>query len=108
MVGGKVIWLLDKMEASLDSINVYGMYIPPDINTGTDEILFKYGVRIMPDLIMDLECSSIPQVVGMQGGKPQTQLFPWYYHLSIAPLSTHPIVKNIDRVNMFFLAPSIL
>ncbi|MBK9043544.1 MAG: gliding motility-associated ABC transporter substrate-binding protein GldG [Saprospiraceae bacterium] len=102
MVGGKVIWLLDKMEASLDSINVYGMYIPPDINTGTDEILFKYGVRIMPDLIMDIECSSIPQVVGMQGGKPQTQLFPWYYHLSIAPLSTHPIVKNIDRVNMFF------
>src|SRR5690606_12395130 len=64
--------------------------------------LFKYGVRIMPDLIMDLECSSIPQVVGIQGGKPQTQLFPWYYHLAITPESLHPVVKNIDRVNLFF------
>lgn len=102
MMGGKVIWLLDKMDTSLDSINVHGMYIPPDIDSGTDELLFKYGVRIMPDLIMDLECSSIPQVVGMQGGKPQTQLFPWYYHLAVAPESVHPIVKNIDRVNLFF------
>lgn len=102
MQGGKVIWLLDKMNTSLDSINVHGMYIPPDIDSGTDELLFKYGVRILPDLIMDLECSSIPQVVGMQGGKPQTQLFPWFYHLAVTPESDHPIVKNIDRVNLFF------
>jgi ABC-2 type transport system permease protein len=102
MAGGKIIWLLDKMDASLDSINLYGMYIPPDIDAGTDDILFKYGVRVMPNLIMDLECSSIPQVVGMQGGKPQTELFPWYYHLAIASTSTHPIVKNIDRVNLAF------
>ncbi|MFZ1703155.1 MAG: gliding motility-associated ABC transporter substrate-binding protein GldG [Saprospiraceae bacterium] len=102
MLGGKVIWLLDKMETSLDSINVHGMYVPPDIDAGTDDILFKYGVRIMPDLIMDLECSSIPQVVGMQGGKAQTELFPWYYHLSSPSESNHPIVKNIDRINLYF------
>jgi gliding-associated putative ABC transporter substrate-binding component GldG len=102
MQGGKVIWLLDKFHVSLDSINKHKFYVPSDADTGLDDLLFKYGVRIMPDLIMDLECSSIPQVVGMAGDKPQTKLFPWPYHLAVASESDHPIVKNIDRVNMFF------
>lgn len=102
MQGGKIIWLLDKFHVSLDSINKYKFYVPTDADTGLDELLFKYGVRIMPDLVIDLECSGIPQVVGMAGDKPQTKLFPWPYHLAIASDNNHPIVKNIDRVNMFF------
>ncbi|MEZ4911230.1 MAG: gliding motility-associated ABC transporter substrate-binding protein GldG [Saprospiraceae bacterium] len=102
MGGGKVIWLIDKFDISLDSINFYKVYVPTDIDQGLDELWFKYGIRILPDLVLDLECSKIPQVVGMTGGKPQTELFPWYYHLAVLSDSDHPIVKNIDRVNMFF------
>ena len=43
-------------------------------------MLFKYGARVQPNLIIDLECSAIPQIVGMTGDKPQTMMFPWYYH----------------------------
>ncbi len=100
--GGKVIWLIDKFPVSLDSINKYKFYVPEDISTGLDDMLFKYGARIMPDLIVDLECSSIPQVVGMSGDKPQTKLFPWVYHMAAASEIQHPVVKNIDRVNLFF------
>ncbi len=102
MDGGKILWLLDKFPVSLDSINKYKFYVPTENSTGLDDLLFKYGVRIMPDLIMDLECSQIPQVVGMAGDKPQTRLFPWNYHLAVASGNAHPIVNNIDRVNMFF------
>lgn len=102
MNGGKVLWLLDKFHISLDSISKNKFYIPTDTDSGVDNLLFKYGVRIMPDLIMDLECSYIPQVIGMAGDKPQTKLFPWYYHTSAATTSIHPIVKNVDRINMFF------
>jgi len=102
MEGGNVIWLIDKFKVSLDSINKYKFYVPEPIETGLDDLLFKYGARILPDLIMDLECSQIPQVIGMAGDKPQTRLFPWYYHPAIAAISLHPIVKNIDRVNMAF------
>lgn len=102
MDGGKIIWMIDKFETSLDSINKYQFYVPTANETGLDEMLFKYGVRIMPDLIMDLECSQIPQVIGMAGDKPQTRLFPWPYHLAIASNNNHPIVNNIDRVNLFF------
>lgn len=100
--GGKIIWLIDKFPVSLDSINKYKFYVPEDIATGLDDMLFKYGVRIMPDLIVDLECSSIPQVVGMSGDKPQTKLFPWVYHMAAASEIQHPVVKNIDRINLFF------
>lgn len=102
MDGGKVIWLIDKFETSLDSINKYQFYVPQTNETGLDDMLFKYGVRIMPDLIMDLESSQIPQVIGMAGNMPQTRLFPWPYHLAIASNNNHAIVNNIDRVNMFF------
>ena len=102
MSGGRIIWLLDKMDVSMDSISKYKFYIPPDIDNGLDDMLFRYGVRIRPDLILDLECSSIPQVVGMAGDKPQTRLFPWMYHPVVASDNDHPIVRNIDRVNLFF------
>jgi ABC-2 type transport system permease protein len=102
MRGGKVIWAIEKLDAGLDSIAKYKMYVPRDIVTGIDDMLFKYGARIQPNYIIDLECSSIPQIVGMAGDKPQTMLFPWNYHLSIASRNNHVINRNIDRVNMFF------
>ena len=102
MQGGKIIWLIDKFAVSLDSINKYRFYVPIESENGLDDLFFKYGVRVMPDLIVDLECSSIPQVVGMAGDKAQTKLFPWPYHLAAAADADHPVTKNIDRVNFFF------
>lgn len=102
MNGGKIIWLIESLDADLDSISKYKYYVPKDINHGLGDLLFKYGVRIQPNLILDLESTRIPQIVGMQGDKPQTQLFTWPYHPAIYPESKHPIVKNLDRINMFF------
>ncbi len=102
MNGGKILWMIEKMDVSLDSINKYKFYVPGEIKTGLDDLFFKYGVRIKNNLVLDLECTSIPQVVGMQGDKPQTQLFKWYYHPLALPNDQHPIGRNVDRVNMFF------
>ncbi|MEM9546623.1 MAG: gliding motility-associated ABC transporter substrate-binding protein GldG [Bacteroidota bacterium] len=102
MNGGKVIWLVEKLNADLDSINKYRFYVPEDIITGIDDMLFKYGARIQPNLVLDLECTAIPQVVGQQDGKPQTLLYKWYYHPLAIANRNHPIGKNLDRINMFF------
>ena len=102
MNGGKVIWLTEKLNVSLESIARNKFYVPDVYDTELDDMFFKYGVRVQPNLILDLECSKIPQVIGEQGGKPQTQLFHWYYHPLIASKSNHPVVKNLDRVNMYF------
>ncbi|MEE9438298.1 MAG: gliding motility-associated ABC transporter substrate-binding protein GldG [Saprospiraceae bacterium] len=102
MNGGKVMWFIEKLDANLDSISQQKFYIPHDIVTGVDDLLFKYGVRIQPNLVLDLEASSIPQVVGQQNGKPQTMQYKWFYHPLALPNQNHPIGKNIDRVNLFF------
>lgn len=102
MNGGKILWLIEKLDSDLDSINKYRFYIPQDIITGVDDLLFKYGAKIQPNLVLDLESSSIPQVVGQQDGKPQTLLYKWYYHPLAIANRNHPIGKNLDRINMFF------
>ncbi len=43
-------------------------------------------------------------VVGMQGDKVQTELFPWYYHVLVSSTSDHPITKGLDRIQLEFPA----
>ncbi|MFT5833150.1 MAG: ABC-2 type transport system permease protein [Cognaticolwellia sp.] len=102
MNGGKVLFLLDRLNVSLDSLRGREAYVPYDTKLNLDNMLFKYGVRMNTTLALDLQCTKIPQVVGMEGGKPQTELFDWYYHPMVDGTEEHPIVKNIDRVNLFF------
>ncbi len=102
MHGGKVIFLIDRIAMSLDSMSTRKEYIPEPLELNLEDLLFKYGFRIESGFVLDLECSRIPQVIGQQGGKPQIELFPWYYHPLLASYSNHPIVSNIDRVSSEF------
>lgn len=102
MNGGRTLWMIEKFNVTLDSIGRKDIYIPTTRELNLDDLLFKYGIRIQPNLVMDLESSKIPQIVGQQGGKLQTQLFPWVYHPMTTPHRDHLITKNIDRVNMLF------
>jgi len=102
MNGGKIIWLIENYKLNLDSINRNNLYVPQKVEHGLDDMLFKYGVRVANNLIMDLQCGMVPQVIGGQGGKAQTQFFDWYYHVRSYSTSDHPIVKNIDQVKFKF------
>ena len=99
MNGGKVVFLMDPLHVNLDSLAKYGQYVPQVNETGLDELFFKYGFRLKKNLVLDLECSPIALNTGSTGS-----LFPWYYHLAIAPNSDHPIVKSLDRINLQFPA----
>jgi len=102
MNGGKVMWLIDYLDVNVDSINQNRIYVPPTMNLDLDDIWFKYGFRIQPNLVLDLQSSAIQQVIGMSGGEPQMQLIKWPYHLLSFPISDHPLVKNLDRINLLF------
>lgn len=102
MNGGKVIWLIDKLDVNVDSIARNNLYVPQVYDFGLEELWFKYGFRIQPNLVLDLQASTIPQVVGMAGDKPQMDLIKWPYHILSFSQSNHPIAKNLDRVNLFF------
>jgi len=102
MQGGRVMWLIDRLNAGLDSMRATRRFIPTDYPLNLEDILFKYGVRIQPDLVLDLECSKIRLVVGQVGNTPQFEAFPWFYHPAVLPNGKHPIVKNLDRVDLHF------
>lgn len=102
MNGGKVVFMLDKLRVGLDSLRNRAQYIPPENDLQLDDLLFRYGARLNPDLVLDLECSRIPLTVGMLGNKPQVELFDWFYHPIVVPSMTHPITRSLDRVNLKF------
>ncbi|MEP6583238.1 MAG: Gldg family protein, partial [Ginsengibacter sp.] len=60
MRGGKVLWFLDRLNAEMDSLQIKNQVIAYDRNLKLEDLLFKFGVRINPDLLMDLQCDFLP------------------------------------------------
>jgi len=104
MNGGHVIWFIDKLHAELDSLmRSQAGYTAFDRGLDLDDILFKYGVRINPDLLQDLNCSKIPIVIGKNAdGSPQMQRIPWPYYPFLSARTDNPISRNLDRVLPIF------
>ncbi|PWU03946.1 MAG: gliding motility-associated ABC transporter substrate-binding protein GldG [Bacteroidetes bacterium] len=99
MRGGKVMWFIDNLYASLDSLQrSQGNFIAFDLGLNLEDQLFKYGVRINQDLVQDLNCAQIPSVIGTVGDKPQIQLVPWPYFPLLSDPDNNPISKNLDYV----------
>ena len=104
MYGGKLLWLVDALDADLDSLETAGQAVATRLPLNIDEMLFTYGVRVNPDLVMDIRCRPIPMKVGMVGEQAQIQFQPWMYFPEIVPLSPHPIVRNLDLIKTDFIS----
>ncbi|MBO7489316.1 MAG: gliding motility-associated ABC transporter substrate-binding protein GldG [Bacteroidales bacterium] len=100
MYGGKVLWLVDALDADLDSLQGKEQTFATRLPTNLDDLLFNYGVRVNPDLIMDYRCRGIP----MMGNDNRMQLVPWYYFPTLVPNSDHPIVRNLDVLKTDFIS----
>lgn len=99
MHGGKIIWALDNVYASLDSLQKSnGSFVAFDMGLNVDDLLFKYGARINRDLVQDLESDEVPSIVGNVGNQPQIQLLPWPYAPLAGDPGYHPISRNLDKV----------
>ena len=102
MNGGNILWMLDNYDINLDSIRSINGYVPVDFVSNIDNLLFKYGVRINQDLVVDKSCSTIPIVVSNAGGRPQYEFFDWYYHPVPAMNGSHPITSTLADLNLYF------
>lgn len=97
MNGGKALFLIDRVNASMDSLARDDYFADPaDLNL--DDQLFKYGVRINPDLVQDRRSGMYPVITGEVGGKPRIQLIEWPFFPLIGEFSNHPITRNLDAV----------
>ncbi|MBO0356570.1 gliding motility-associated ABC transporter substrate-binding protein GldG [Hymenobacter sp. BT186] len=101
--GGNALFFVDAMRVNLDSAARTGMLSFPQ-PVGLDDLLFKYGVRVNADLVLDLNSGVIPLVTGMEGNKPKVEPMPWQFYPLINNFSTHPITRNLDAVYTKFVS----
>lgn len=104
MHGGKVVWLIDQMDVTMDSLARKGETIALARDLKIDDMLFRYGVRLNYDLVQDLLSSLIPVVTGYVGNQPKQELMPWYYFPIMTPDSHHPIVNNLNAIKAEFIS----
>lgn len=106
MNGGKTLWMIDQVAADMDSLyNDAGATLayPRDLNL--NDMFFKYGIRINPDLVKDEYGSPIKLATGEQGSATQYQEFKWKFAPIVVPESQHPIVKNLGGIKFDFTSP---
>ena len=103
MYGGKVMWLLDPVSASMDSLQSAESTMGLAQNLNLDDMLFNYGLRLNKNLLLAYPCAQIGLVTG-QGNNLQSVLLPWYYFPLLNPASEHPIVRNLEAVKAEFVS----
>src|SRR5690606_12181652 len=99
MNGGKIFWFVDRLNAEMDSLKA-GEVIAYDRELQLNDLLFNYGVRVNPDLVMDLQCDYLPFDVN---GNGQYDLLPWNYFPLFGTQNNHPINKNLGFVSGRFV-----
>ncbi|MHC2990369.1 gliding-associated ABC transporter substrate-binding component GldG [Pontibacter sp. HJ8] len=102
MKGGKAVFFVDALNANMDSVGAGGMFAMP-YNLNLDDLFFRYGVRLNPTMIMDLNSGFIPMVTGYTGERPQTEMINWRFYPLLNNFSKHPITRNIDAVYARFI-----
>lgn len=104
--GGKTIWLVDQVNMDMDSLYTEtgsNLAFPRDLNL--NDMFFKYGLRIKPDLIKDIQAAPIALATGQQGNATQYTQYPWLYSPAVYPDAKHPIVSNLDVLKFEFVSP---
>lgn len=104
MHGGKVLWLIDPVLATMDSLQLNESTVGVDLDVKLDDQLFKYGVRLNKNLVLDLNAVSIPLRTGQVGGQAQIEFFPWFYFPMLNQASNHPVVRNINAIKADFVS----
>lgn len=104
MHGGKVLWMIDPVIATMDSLKTAESTVGVDLNVNLDDQLFKYGVRLNKNLLLDLNAAALGIRTGETGGRPQIDFFRWYYFPLLEAASEHPMVRNMNAVKAEFVS----
>ena len=102
MRGGRVLWLVDGVRISGESLSNGGFTPAVELDLNLSDILFRYGVRISPVLVEDVQSALIPVNVAAKGNKPEFQPTPWVYAPLLLTSGEHAITRNLAPVKANF------
>ena len=104
MRGGGVLWLIDAVNVTLDTLQktTHTVGMMADINISDQ--LFRYGFRINPTLLQDIQSALIPINVSRPGETPQIVAVPWLFSPFLYPSMNHSVTRNINVVKSEFVS----
>ncbi|MDR3184694.1 MAG: gliding motility-associated ABC transporter substrate-binding protein GldG [Prevotellaceae bacterium] len=98
MQGGRTAWFIDAAQVHHDSLaNGHYTFALPCPHR-LDDQLFKYGVRLNPDVIQDLQCSFLPVNIAPAGQTSNFKPAPWTYYPLLAPPASNDITRGLNLV----------
>lgn len=105
MRGGRILWVLNGVKFSNQVLTDEGFtpVLPLDLNL--TDMLFRYGVRVNPALLQDVQCLPIPVNVSSDPQNPNLQPMPWYYAPLLLTSQVSPITRNVAQVSCTFASP---
>ena len=105
--GGNSLWLIDQVAMENDSLrtnNGKALAFPRELNL--NDLFFKYGIRINPQLVKDLYSAPLSVASGDGSNSSYTEL-PWFYQPQVPSFNTHPINTNVEQPVKFNYANPI-
>lgn len=105
MRGGTVLWVVNGVRFSNDVLQSDGFTPIIPLDLGITDMLFRYGIRINPALVQDLQCMTIPVNVSEDPQTPNLQPIPWTYAPLLLTSNSSPITRNTGQVMSTFVSP---
>ncbi len=104
MNGGRIMWLIDPVSVSLDSLSTGTTTLAFPQNLNLDDQLFRYGIRLNSNMIQDAECLRILVNTAPAGTPAKFTPAPWYFSPLLSPSENHVISRNMNRVKAEFVS----
>ncbi|EAZ81348.1 gliding motility-associated ABC transporter substrate-binding protein GldG [Algoriphagus machipongonensis] len=101
MNGGNLVVMVDGVAVDMEQAGGEGTFAMP-VDSGLENLLFKYGIRINKDLIQDLNFGYFPVMAGNFGNQDQMVPLPWPFFIQAGVMQQHPITKGLDVVSFRF------
>ena len=105
MRGGAVLWALNGVRFSETVLQSEGFTPILPLELGLTDMLFRYGIRVNPALVQDVQCLPIPVNVSSDPSQPNLQPMPWTYAPLLLTSQGSPITKNMGQVMSTFVSP---
>jgi ABC-2 type transport system permease protein len=105
MRGGTVLWAVNGVQFSEQVLQSEGFTPIVPLDLGLTEMLFKYGIRVNPALVQDIQCLPIPVNVSSDPQQPNLQPMPWTYAPLLLTSEGSPVTRGLGQVMSTFVSP---
>ncbi len=104
MNGGRVLWMIDAINASMDSLRHKQQTVGLPLDVNLADQLFRYGFRINPVLLQDVQASMVPVNVSPPGESSRFVPMPWTFSPLLNTNNQHPVTRHVNVVKGEFVS----